>query len=355
MNKALRQLFTAVVALFVVLGLSTTIITAIKADDLNADSRNTRMLYHTHRRAPWRDPGLRRHRTGPIRPGQRPILLPADLQQRTGLRARHRILLHHARPWTAASRRRATNSSTARPIPCSGSSSRTPSPATNRRRVGGDLHRPHAAAARLPAAGRQGGRHHSQRPQNRAHPGHGQHPQLRSEPAGRARRRPSQPGLHRPGLPADQPHAQPGHLPAVPAGSTFKVIVAAAALESGDYQPDTEIPAGASYTLPGTSTDLTNATAAGNGTDGKITLAGRPGAIIEHRLRPARRHPRRGFHPGYGRTARLRRPDPHRRLHRHRIAHLRCGVQLPRGPDRRSAGPRLDRPGGHAVPRRCRT
>ena len=47
MNKALRQLFTAVVALFVVLGLSTTIITAIKADDLNADSRNTRMLYHT--------------------------------------------------------------------------------------------------------------------------------------------------------------------------------------------------------------------------------------------------------------------------------------------------------------------
>ena len=44
MNKALRQLFTAVVALFVVLGLSTTIITAIKADDLNADSRNTRML-----------------------------------------------------------------------------------------------------------------------------------------------------------------------------------------------------------------------------------------------------------------------------------------------------------------------
>ena len=47
MNKALRQLFTAVVALFVILGLSTTIITAIKADDLNADSRNTRMLYHT--------------------------------------------------------------------------------------------------------------------------------------------------------------------------------------------------------------------------------------------------------------------------------------------------------------------
>ncbi len=57
-----------------------------------------------------------------------------------------------------------------------------------------------------------------------------------------------------------------------PPGSTFKVIVAAAALESGDYQPDTEIPAGASYTLPGTSTDLTNTTAAGNGTDGKITL-----------------------------------------------------------------------------------
>ena len=46
-----------------------------------------------------------------------------------------------------------------------------------------------------------------------------------------------------------------------PPGSTFKTVVAAAALETGEYQTDTEIPAGSSYTLPGTVTQLTNAMA----------------------------------------------------------------------------------------------
>ena len=41
MNKSLRQLFTIVVALFVILGMSTTIITAIRANQLNNDPRNT--------------------------------------------------------------------------------------------------------------------------------------------------------------------------------------------------------------------------------------------------------------------------------------------------------------------------
>ena len=57
-----------------------------------------------------------------------------------------------------------------------------------------------------------------------------------------------------------------------PPGSTFKTVVAAAALDSGKYQLDTQIPAGASYTLPGTQTQLTNAEEPGNGTDGKISL-----------------------------------------------------------------------------------
>ena len=46
MNKYLRQLFTAVIALFVVLGLSSTIIMAISSSTLNNDSRNARALYH---------------------------------------------------------------------------------------------------------------------------------------------------------------------------------------------------------------------------------------------------------------------------------------------------------------------
>lgn len=55
-------------------------------------------------------------------------------------------------------------------------------------------------------------------------------------------------------------------------GSTFKIVVAAAALESGDYTPDTKIPAGASYQLPGTTTNLTNATYSANGQNGSMTL-----------------------------------------------------------------------------------
>ena len=46
MNKSLRQLFTIVVALFVILGMSTTIIMAIRANQLTNDARNVRALYH---------------------------------------------------------------------------------------------------------------------------------------------------------------------------------------------------------------------------------------------------------------------------------------------------------------------
>lgn len=43
-----------------------------------------------------------------------------------------------------------------------------------------------------------------------------------------------------------------------PAGSIFKVIVSAAALASGDYTPETVIPAPTDYTLPGTDEPLEN-------------------------------------------------------------------------------------------------
>lgn len=55
-------------------------------------------------------------------------------------------------------------------------------------------------------------------------------------------------------------------------GSTFKVVVAAAALESGQYTPDSQIPAGAYYQLPGTNTNLPNASTAADGVNGSISL-----------------------------------------------------------------------------------
>lgn len=44
----------------------------------------------------------------------------------------------------------------------------------------------------------------------------------------------------------------------LPPGSTFKLVTAAAALESGDYAPDTQVDGNATLDLPQTSTDLVN-------------------------------------------------------------------------------------------------
>ena len=67
MNKYLRQLFTAVIALFVVLGMSTTIITAIRANSLSSDPRNARALYQDTAlpEAPYSRPTGRSSRSRP--------------------------------------------------------------------------------------------------------------------------------------------------------------------------------------------------------------------------------------------------------------------------------------------------
>ena len=57
---------------------------------------------------------------------------------------------------------------------------------------------------------------------------------------------------------ADDPRANQATSEIYPPGSIFKVVVSAAALSSGDYTPDTVVPAPRDYVLPGTSTPLRN-------------------------------------------------------------------------------------------------
>ena len=57
-----------------------------------------------------------------------------------------------------------------------------------------------------------------------------------------------------------------------PPGSTFKVVVAAAALESGEFTPQSVIPGPETYTLPGTSTKVRNASRTACSPTGKLTL-----------------------------------------------------------------------------------
>ncbi|MDR2082591.1 MAG: penicillin-binding protein 2 [Candidatus Ancillula trichonymphae] len=57
-----------------------------------------------------------------------------------------------------------------------------------------------------------------------------------------------------------------------PPGSTFKLITAAAALESGEYEPETIVDSPRTYRLPGTDVELPNSDGASCRSDGKESL-----------------------------------------------------------------------------------
>lgn len=68
-----------------------------------------------------------------------------------------------------------------------------------------------------------------------------------------------------------RPMVNRGIQEVLPPGSTFKLVTAAAALESGQYTPDSLVPGGATLDLPQTSTNLVNESGGSCGAD-KVTL-----------------------------------------------------------------------------------
>ena len=153
-------------------------------------------------------------------------------------------------------------------------------------------------------------------------------PELRHEPAGR----PTTPTRSTPyydALVADP--ADPLFNRAIggdlnPPGSTFKLVVASAALASGDYTPESTLPNPASYQLPQSSSVVSNASGGtcGPGDHGDDRRCAAP--ELQHPVRRARGRARRHRDPRRGREVRLQ--------HVVRAAARLDAVELPARPRR---------------------
>lgn len=272
MNKSLRQLFTIVVALFVILGMSTTIITAIRANQLNNDPRNTRALYHEYgapRGAILASDGSVIAKSDPSNDAfsyQRsytagelyaPVTGFFSISQRgwSGIEASRSSLLSGQSDQLVWQRFKSLFTGQEN----KGATIETSiDPKIQQAAYNGLANNDGAAVAievktgRILAMASTPSYDPNQLASHDTSEANGNYSTLSQDE--------SNPMLNR------------ATSQLYPPGSTFKTVVAAAALETGEYQTDTEIPAGSSYTLPGTVTQLTNAVSQADGSDGKITL-----------------------------------------------------------------------------------
>lgn len=272
MNKSLRQLFTIVVALFVILGMSTTIITAIRANQLNGDPRNTRALYHEY--------GAPR---GSILASDGSVIAKSDPSNDAFSYQRSYAAGELYAPVTgffSISQRGWSGIEASRSSLLSGQSDqlmwqRFKSLFTGQENKGATIETsidPKIQQAAYNGLSNNDGAAVAIEVKTGrvlamvSTPSYDPN-QLASHDTSEANSNYSTLSQNESNLMLNRATSQ-----LYPPGSTFKTVVAAAALETGEYQTDTEIPAGSSYTLPGTATQLTNAVSQADGSDGKITL-----------------------------------------------------------------------------------
>lgn len=258
MNRSLHQLYVSILALFLVLGLSTTIFMVVRANELNNDSRNTRALYHEYavpRGAITASDGTvlaqstrsndafqynRVYSNGPL---YAPVTGYFSVVSRAGkgIESSENQLLtgQNSGLWYQRLKALFTNQ------PNTGATIETsidPKLQSLAYRSLGNYRG--AVVAMDPRTGRilAMASTPSYDPNN-----------LATHDTKRATRAYQDLAAMKPS-PLNNNATQQLFAP----GSTFKIVTAAAALESGDYTPDTQIPSPSSYTLPGTSTQLTN-------------------------------------------------------------------------------------------------
>lgn len=272
MNKSLRQLFNAVIALFALLGLSSTVITAIRANSLNNDPRNTRALYHEFgapRGSILASDGTvlaksvavndsfgyqRSYSNGSL---YAPVTGYFSISQRAdrGIESSRNQLLSGQAAALVWQQFKSLFTGTA----SKGASIETSINTKLQQLAYQQLQGKDGSVVALdPKTGRILAMvsNPSYDPNQLA-----SHDTKKVNAAySSLTANPSNPMLNR------------AISQLYPPGSTFKTVVAAAALESGKYQQNTQIPAGASYTLPGTLQQLTNAESVANGVNGKISF-----------------------------------------------------------------------------------
>ncbi|MBW3088718.1 penicillin-binding protein 2 [Bifidobacterium sp. 82T24] len=271
MNTSLRQLFTAVIVLFAILGLSTTKLMTIQANSLNSDPRNTRALYHEY--------GAPR---GAILASDGTVIAKSDKSDDAFSYQRsysNGPLYAPVTGYFSVTTRADRGIEASRNTLLSGENSslwlsKFKSLFTGEENKGANIEtsiNPKLQKLAYQLLGNQQGAVVAMEPKTGRILAMVSTPSY--DPNGLASHNSANVNKTYQALIADKSNPMLNRTTSelYPPGSTFKIVVAATALENG-YDTNTSVPAGSSYTLPGTQTQLTNTSSAAAGSNGNMQL-----------------------------------------------------------------------------------